>query len=171
MALRVAWFKVYRPLEYYATYFTTRCNVYELETMVQGQEAIRTRLFNIREKIRTKSPDLDNRERELEDVLLLALEMTARGYRFAPLSLAKSHATKFLVDGEHGALIPPFTSIPGLGESQAQSIVVAREEKPFLSKQDLLSRTALNATLVKTFEKMGVLKTLQEEDQLSFSFF
>ena len=171
MALRVAWFKVYRPLEYYATYFTTRCNVYELETMVQGQEAIRTRLFNIREKIRTKSPDLDNRERELEDVLLLALEMTARGYRFAPLSLAKSHATQFLVDGEHGALIPPFISIPGLGESQAQSIVLAREDKPFLSKQDLLSRTALNATLVKTFEKMGVLKTLQEEDQLSFSFF
>ena len=75
---------------------------------------------------------------------------------------------RFIVDpDDKNAIIPPFTSIDGLGESVAESIVRAREEAPFLSKEDLLKRTSLSLTLMKKLEALGSLDGMQEENQMT----
>jgi len=171
MGLRIAWFKIYKPLYYYASFFSLRCDAYELETMVKGYDAIKARYLEIKEKIKERI-ELSTKEKNgLDDCLMIALEMTARGYHFENVSLEKSDVKKWIVDEENNALIPAFTVIDGFGESAAQSVVEARKDKPFISKQDLISRTSVGSSLVKVFEDMHMLDDIQDEDQLSFDLF
>ena len=93
--------------------------------------------------------------------------MEERGYTFGNIDLYKSDASNFVVDKEHNCLIPPFSTIDGLGESAAQSIIEARKDGPFLSKEELLRRTKLNGTNVKDMTALGVLDGLPDNDQLS----
>lgn len=171
MALRVAWYKVYRPLAYYAAFFTLRCDTYELETMIAGHDAIKKRFKDIRERMQSRGAEVSNKEKSLYDVLQLALEMTARGMTFANLSLDKSVAREFLIDYEKNQLVPPYMAVDGLGETAASSIVEARVKGPFISKQDLMTRTAINQTHLKVFESMRALEGLQEENQLTLDLF
>lgn len=165
-AIRVAWWKLYYPREYYAVYFTTRCDAYDIETMVKGKEAILLRKQEIEKaKQEYKSTKKD------EDLLVMfeiALEMHDRGFHFSNVSLEKSDATTFILDPDDDkALIPPFTAIDGLGESVAVSVIEARNENPFLSKEDVIKRTRLNNTHIKFMTKLNVFDGLEEENQLS----
>lgn len=171
MALRIAWYKVYRPLAYYASYFTHRCDSYEINTMIEGYDSIKSRFIDIRDRMQNRNSEVSNKEKELYDVLQLALEMTARGITFANVSLEKSHSREFLMDEENNQLIPPFMSIDGLGESAASSIVEARNKRPFISKEDLMSRTTINQTNLKVLESLKALDHLQDENQLSLDLF
>ena len=172
MAVRIAWWKVYYPAEYYAAFFSCRCEAYEIETMVKGEEAIRNRLMEIRRKIDTNKNAVSTKEKALEGTLETAWEMYLRGYSFANISLEKSDATRFTVDPDDPKkIVPSFSCVDGLGANVATSVIRAREERPFHSKEDLQKRTILNNTQMATLERMGVLKDLNEEDQLSlFSF-
>ena len=96
--------------------------------------------------------------------------MTARGYKFTNIDLYKSDASKFVVDHDNKALIPPFSALDGLGANVAASVIEARKNGEFLSIEDLTNRTQLNGTIIKTLEKMGVIK-LQERNQLSLDLF
>jgi len=107
----------------------------------------------------------------LEDLILMSLEMVARGYKFTNISLEKSEAKRFAIDYDNNALIPPFITVSGLGEAVAESIIKARQEQPFLSKQDFINRTSINTTQLKYLEKKGVLDVLDEEDQLTLKLF
>ena len=167
MAIRVGYFKVYHPLEFYATFFSVRSKQYDIQTMVKGEQAIIEKLDSLKLKSRTKGEKLSPKEEEILKTLNIAIEMVQRGYTFANLSLDKSDATKFVVDHEKKQLIPPFITIDGLGESAAQSVVEARKEREFFSIEDLLKRTKLNNTNVQDLKQLGVLKGLPESDQLS----
>ena len=171
MALRVAWYKVYHPLAYYAAFFTIRTNTYEIPTMSKGYEAVKLRLEEILKKKTERSPDYKNKEKDLEDVFMLTLEMYARGFKIENVSLEKSEAKHFILNVETNSLIPPFISLEGLGETAAESIVKGRLDKPFVSKLDLVNRTSLNQTLLKEFERSGMLKELDEDDQLTLKLF
>jgi len=173
MALRVAWYKVYRPLEYYATYFSVRCQSYDLESMMMTHKELKERLHRLYENINDRSIDsqIRNKEKDLEDVILMSLEMVARGYKFSNISLEKSEAKRFAIDYDNNALIPPFVTVAGLGEAVAESIIKARADQPFLSKQDFITRTSINTTQLKYLEKKGVLDFLDEEDQLTLKLF
>ncbi len=166
MALRVGWYKIYRPLEYYAVYFSIRVDAYDIETMVKGREVIREKLEILQNRLE-KRDEMTNKEIALITTLEAALEMTARGIRFAPISLDKSAADRFTIDVENQLIIPPFTSIDGLGGSAAQKLVMNRDEAPFRSKEDFAKRSGVNQTHLKTLEKMGVLKHLDANDQLT----
>lgn len=96
--------------------------------------------------------------------------MTERGLHFAPISLEKSDAKAFIVDKENNCLIPPFNTVDGLGEAAAISIVEARKERSFISKNDLLKRTTITSTILSILDKMGVTSHLQENEQLQFIF-
>nr|WP_281168953.1 PolC-type DNA polymerase III [Effusibacillus pohliae] len=161
MAVRIAWFKVYRPLEFYATYFSVRADDFDLELMCQGYQAIWKKI----EEIEAKGLSATPKEKALHTVLELALEMTARGYKFYPLDLYKSDAIKFQVleDG----LLPPFGALAGVGESAAKGIVAAREEGPFLSVEDLQQRSRVSKTVIELLQGFGCLKDLPETNQLS----
>ena len=169
MAVRIAWFKVHKPQYYYCMFFSIRCDAYEIETMIKGEAAIRSRMEEITAKLNSEyKNEVTKKEKDIYTCLELALEMVLRGYRFGNISLEKSEATTFVVDpADQNVIIPSFTSIDGLGESVALSIVEARQKGAFLSKQDLMDRTLLNGTLAKKMEAMGVLSGLQEENQMS----
>ncbi|MBM6930484.1 PolC-type DNA polymerase III [[Clostridium] spiroforme] len=165
-AIRVAWWKVYYPREYYAVYFSTRCDFYDIETMIAGKEAILTRRKEI-EQLREER-NASNKDEGLWDVFEIALEMIERGYHFNPLNLELSDASRFILDPQDDkGLIPPFSSVDSLGESVAKTVIEARKNGPFLSIEDVMNRTKLNNSHVKQLTKMGVFDGMQEENQLS----
>lgn len=169
MAVRIAWFKVHHPLYYYCMFFSIRCDAYDIDTMIAGENAIRQRMNDIDNALKNSGKgDVSKKEKDIYSTLELALEMYLRGYRFGNIDLMKSEAKTFIVDPDYkNTILPPFTSIDGLGESVAVTVIEARKQRPFLSKQDLMQRTSLNGTHIKKLESMGVLKNLQEENQMS----
>ena len=165
MSIRVAYFKYYYPLEYYATYFSTRVDQFDIEAMSSGINMIKSRYFDIQNKKNNKEK-LTTKEAALEGFYEVAIEMYNRKIKFTNIDLEKSMDEDFIVDKENNAIIPPFIAIDGLGNAAATSIVEARKQAPFVSKEDLQKRTKLNSTNIKNLEKLGVLKSLNEMDQL-----
>ena len=166
-AVRVGYFKIYYPLEFYATFFSVRCDQYDIEAMIKGEQAIINRLDELKLKSRSKTEKLSPKETEQIKTLSMALEMVQRGYKFENISLEKSDSANFVVDKENNALIPPFKTIDGLGENNARTVIEARKDGPFHSKEELLRRTKLTSTNVEDLSRMGVLDNLDETDQLS----
>lgn len=161
MAVRIAYFKVHFPILFYAAYFTVRADDFDIEAMIKGGNAIRARI----EEINAKGLDASTKEKNLQTVLELALEMCERGFSFQKIDLYRSSASEFLVDGN--TLIPPFNSIPGLGTNAAINIVKAREEGEFLSKEDLQQRSKISKTVLEYLEIQGCLEGLPDQNQLS----
>lgn len=127
-------------------------------------------MAQIQELSRSSDRNVKPSKKDLDtfSTLELALEMVLRGYHFSNIDINRSAAKEFIIDKDNkNAIIPPFTSIDGLGESVAVSIVKAREKAAFLSKEDLLKRTSLSGSLLKKLDALGSLADLQEENQLS----
>lgn len=168
MAIRIAWFKVHMPLIYYCQYFSIRCDAYDIHTMVQGRDAIEKRMYGIQQTRQDKTQKVSDKELAIYDGLELALEMVMRGFHFSNLSISRSAATEFRVDPDDDkAIIPPFTSVDSLGANVAKSIVAAREEREFISKEDVLNRTQLSRTLLDRLDFMGALEDLDDENQMT----
>ena len=165
-AVRVAWWKVYHPAEYYAVYFTARLDTYDVETMVKGKDAILLRKKEI-EKLRSERL-ATKKDEDLYALFDICLEMYERGISFSNIDLNKSDASQFVVDPDDvKKIIPPFTAIDGLGEAVAETVVNSRNEHDFLSKEDVIKRTKLNNTHIKILTQMNVFKDIQEENQLT----
>ncbi|MCF7931328.1 MAG: PolC-type DNA polymerase III [Acholeplasmataceae bacterium] len=159
MAMRIAWFKVYKPLLFYSGFFSKRAVQFEYEVMVAGANAIRNRLISIGEQFNLKVKD-----ENLQVTLGVALEMTKRGFNFLPIDINKSAATTFLM--EEKGLRMPFSSIDGLGEAVAQDIIQKRMERPFDSRDDVKERTRINKTVYEKLETYGALKDLKAENNV-----
>lgn len=170
MGYRVAYFKVHHPLAFYGQYFTLRCDAYEIETMIDGADAILARIndINTRRNSYNIENKVTNKEIQLLSTLEVALEMSLRGYQFTPLNIHTSPATKFLPDPTNPKrLMVPFVALDGLGAGVAESVIEAREDKPFLSVEDITQRTGLNQSSIKGLRKLGALDGMQESNQLS----
>ena len=164
MALRIGWFKVHRPIFYYAGFFSRRADGYDVEAMAGGYEAIRTKLVELQEKKQANMASA--KEEDTFDTLLLAIEMVARGYKFKQMDINESEAINFKVLEDRKTLLIPFGALDSLGESIAKSIVAARNESPFTSKKDVLTRTKLNSTQFEKMNQMGVFGDLPEDSQV-----
>ena len=160
-AVRTAYFKLYYPIAYYATYFSVRADDFDLELLCQGYDAILKRLVEIEEK----GFQASTKEKNSVSILEMALEMTARGYSFKPIDLYRSDATKFIIDGD--SLIPPFGAIAGIGENAARNIAAAREHGDFLSIEDFQQKSKASKTIVEVLAGMGCFRGLPESNQLS----
>jgi DNA polymerase-3 subunit alpha (Gram-positive type) len=163
MAVRIAYFKVHYPLEFYATYFSVRADDFDLEIMGKGYDAIYAKI----EEIEAKGFNAAPKEKALHTVLEMALEMTARGFKFLPLDLYKSDATRFQVVKEANGLLPPFGALAGCGESAAKSIMEAAKQGEFLSVQDLQEKSRVSKTVIELLEAHKCLVGLPETNQLS----
>ena len=161
MALRIAYFKVHHPILFYAAYFTVRASDFELDTMIKGSTAIRSRI----EEIHAKGNDATPKEKSLVVVLEIALEMNERGFSFGKVDLYRSSATDFLV--EDNQLIPPFNAIDGLGTNAALNIVSSRAEGEYLSKEDLRERSRISKTVLEYLDGHGSLAGMEDKNQLS----
>lgn len=172
MALRVAWFKIYYPLAFYAVYFSVRTVHYDIETMVAGKKAIITKLTEFSNRKNSRENPLTAKEIEVEKTLIIALEMVERGYKLTNIDLYRSDASNFLIDVENNAVIPPFTTISGLGKAAADTVIEARKDGPFLSVEDLSDRTKLTSTSIDFLREIGSLEGIPETNQISlFDFF
>src|SRR5699024_9782521 len=161
MAVRIAYFKVHYPIYFYAAYFTVRARDFELKTMIQGKEAIKTRMKEITDQGNDASP----KEKNLLTVLHVCLEMYERGYSFQNVDLYRSAAAEFIV--EEDSLIPPINAVDGIGTNATYNVVAVREDGEFLSKQDLRERSKISKTVVEYLDQLGCLEGMAEENQLS----
>ncbi|MDF2924683.1 MAG: polC [Paenibacillaceae bacterium] len=160
-AVRTAYFKLYHPIEYYATYFTVRAESFEVELFCQGYDAILSKLL----EIEGKGFQATTKEKGMISILEMALEMTARGFGFKPVDLYRSHATSFLVDEDK--LLFPFAAVDGIGENAARQIAAAKDDGDFLSIEDFQQRSKATKTIVELMKNMGCFRGLPESNQLS----
>ena len=165
MALRIGWFKVHRPIYYYAVYFSVRAKEYDAEIFALGKNAIRNKIQEIEKKI--QNHDVTNKEENLLDELKIALEMVLRGYSFKQIDINKSMAKDFVIAEDEKSLYLPFVTIPSLGEAVANSIVEARNVRPFSSKKDVERRTSINKTQFAKLTMLGVFDELPDDDNNS----
>lgn len=167
MAVRVGYFKVYYPLEFYAVWFSARCKQYDIKALVGGKDAIFAKYDALNKIALSKNEKLSPKDEEILKSLTVAIEMVQRGFSFANVDINKSDATTFLIDKENNQLIPPFIVIDGLGEAAAYSVVEARKDGEFTSQENLLKRTKLNSTNVEELANLGSLGNMGETEQMS----
>lgn len=163
-AIRLAWYKVHKPVEFYCTMFTVAPNGFDATVARQGKQYV----VNLIKDIRQRGKDASPKEIASISTLQLINEAMARGIRFLPIDLEKSHSYAFLP--ENGGIRMPFSSMPGLGENAAENIISARNEEPFFSIEDLRIRAKLSGSVIEMLRSGGVLDHINETDQLTFQF-
>ena len=160
MAYRIAFCKVHYPLAFYAAYFSIRAAAFDANIVARGKEFVHQRIQEIEAK---EKPE--DKEKELLIVLQLAWEMYLRGYSVERVDLYKSKADKFIIHKK--SLLPPLTSLSGLGLSDAKGIVEGRREGPFTSVENLKKRTGASKTSIEVLREHGCLDGMDESDQLA----
>ncbi len=161
-AFRIAWYKVHMPVYFYSSWYSSKATDVDVESMIKGYTAIKSRL----EDIQVKGYEATNKENGQAESLKVALEATARGIKFLNVDLYKSDATVWVAKNDK-EIYPPFNSIEGLGDTVAKTIVAEREKKPFLSIEDVQKRGKVSRTLIDKMISMDILKDLPESNQLS----
>ena len=164
MAFRIAWFKVHRPLAFYAAYFSIRAKALDATCMCRGMEVCQQKM----REIAAKEKDAAAVEEDMMVTLEVCYEFYLRGFTFEPIDLYRSDATKFIMDPEKNSLLPPFTAIPGLGETAAISIVENRAGRHFISQEELLAACPkVSKTHVEQLRAAGALGSMPETSQMS----
>ncbi len=162
-AFRIAWFKVHMPIYYYAAFLSIRCNDFDVDSMLKGYDAVKTKIM----EIQTKGYEATNKDKAVLETLQIALEMLSRGYSFKNIDITKSEANNFLIDEDGKSLILPFKTIDGLGEQVSKSIIEERNKKAYYSIEDFQNRGKVNTTTMSKLRLLGVLDNLPETSQLS----
>ena len=162
-AFRIAYFKVHYPAEYYASYFSTRFDDFEIETMIKGYDAIRARI----NEIIGKGYEATSKEVSLLETLKLALEATARGFKFGNIDIKRSEAKNYIIDDDHITLISPFRTIDGLGDAVASQIIEERNKKEFFCVEDFQNRGKVNVSTMEKLRSLNVFEGMPESAQLS----
>jgi DNA polymerase-3 subunit alpha (Gram-positive type) len=161
-AFRIAWYKVYYPQAYYATYFSIRASEFDAQLVSQGKNAVVTRMNQIKE-LGIKA---SNKEKGLLTVLELVHEMMCRGYGFMNVDVYKAHYSQFRIFDQD--LMPPLSAFDGIGEKAAQRIFEEAQLRPYMSKEDLQNRTKVGKAVIETLEKQGCLNQLPASNQITF---
>ena len=163
MAFRIAWFKVYHPLAFYAAYFYRRSQKggFDAVLMTQGMEAIMANMDAIE-----TNENASDKDEELLTTMEVVYEYYLRGFEFLPIDIYKSHATKFLV--EDGKILPPFVAISGLGENAAWDLMRGREGKTFLSIEEVAAACPkVSKTHIQMLKDAGAFGSLPDTSQIS----
>ena len=164
MAFRIAWFKVHRPLAFYSAYFSVRAKGFDASCMIKGDKVCIDKIKELQMKDREKT--ITAAEKEMMTTLEVCHEFYRRGFVFEPMDIYTSDATDFIVT-ENG-LIPPFTSMPGIGEQAAQNIVEERKNGKFLSAEEMAVRCPkASKAVVELLDQIGALGSMPKTTQIS----
>jgi len=165
MAFRIAWFKVHRPLAFYAAFFSIRAKAFDATIMCQGMDLVKSKMKEIKAKMDDKSASAV--EEDTYTTLEVVYEFYLRGLTFRNVDLYRSQAVHFVLDGEN-ALIPPFTSIPGLGETAAQSIVEQRVGRQFISIEEFsYACPKVSKTHIEQLKALGSFAGMADTSQIT----
>lgn len=159
-AMRIGWFKVYRPMAFYVTYFTVRADEFDAALMTHGKERIRSKIA----ELERQGNSISAKDKNVLTILEVANEMYTRGIDFLPVDLYKSDATRFRI--EDNGIRPPLNALQGLGATAANSIVEAREQGEFTSVEDLRSRSKVSKTVIEILQQNGCLDGMPESSQM-----
>ena len=161
MAYRIAWYKIYEPLAYYAAYFSIRASAFSYELMCMGRE----RLEYYMEEYQKRSDTLSQKEQDTYKDMKIVQEMYARGYEFLPVDLYCAQAHRFqIIDGK---LMPALDTIEGLGDKAADAVALAARDGKFLSKDDFRNRTKVSKSVIDRMSDLGIFGDLPESNQIS----
>ena len=164
MAFRIAWFKVYHPLAFYAAYFYRRSQKggFDAVMMTRGMDTVLSHVDAI-----DNNENATDKDEDLLTTLEVVYEFYLRGLDFLPIDIYKSHATKFLI--EDGKLRPPFVSISGLGENAALSLMEGREGKQFISIEEIAAACPkVSKTHIQMLKDAGAFGDLPDTSQVTF---
>ena len=162
-AIRIAWFKIYKPLEFYAAYFSVAPGGFDATIVTKGRKAVLDEMNAIAERVKNKTST--PKDADTESTLQLVNESMARGVQYLPVNLNKSGAYEFIP--ENGKIRIPFSALPGLGESAAASIVRVREEGEIFSREELRIKAGLTKAVMDLLDQNGVLEGLSDTNQIS----
>ena len=161
MAYRIAYCKINYPLAYYGAYFGIRANAFSYEIMCQGKDKLNYYMKDYKKRM----DSLTNKEQDVLKDMKIVQEMYARGYEFLPLDIYKAKATKFqIIDGK---LMPPLSSIEGMGDKAAEAVEDASKDGPYLSLDDFRQRTKVSKTTIDLMADLGLFGNLPQSNQLS----
>ena len=161
MAWRIAYFKVFYPLAYYAAYFSIRASAFSYEIMCMGRDRLEYYLNDYKKR----SDTLSKKEQDTLKDMRIVQEMYARGFEFVPIDLFTAKAHHFqIIDGK---LMPALSTIDGLGDKAADAVVEAAKDGMFLSKDDFRDRTKVSKTVIELMDDLGILGDLPDTNQLS----
>ena len=163
MAFRIAWFKVHRPLAFYAAFFSIRAKAFDATFMCQGMDVCKAKMREIESK---------EKPTPVEEDILVTLEVVyefyLRGFTFEHMDLYRSHAVNFLPDNEKNSLLPPFTSVPGLGETAAWSIMEQRKGKQFISIEEFSAACPkVSKSHIEQLKAAGALDGMPDTSQIT----
>ena len=162
-ALRLGWYKIYYPLQYYSAFFTVRGGDLDAVAAVQGKDAVKARM----EEIKRKGNDASTKEQDTYGILQIVIEMLARGYHFLPVDIYKSDWRVYNI--EDGKIRLPFSAIAGVGENAAKQLAQAKDDGmgEFISCDDLMARSGVGKSVVDSLREAGALGDLPESNQIS----
>jgi len=161
MAFRIAWFKVHEPLAFYATFFTVRAKAFDAEYCCAGKDSVKKKSREIE-----NNKDATAVEQDLMTTLEVCYEFYLRGFHFDPINIYESDAAKFKVT-ENG-LLPPFTSVHGLGEAAALDTVEKRKGKTFISIEEFsMCCSKLSKTHLEQLKNLGAFAGMAETSQIT----
>lgn len=162
-ALRLCWYKLYKPVEYYATFLTVRGDDVDAKAMMSGRQYILSRM----KEIDMKGNDASATEKNEFTSLQVVLEMLARGVELLPVDLYKSKGNVYTI--EDGKIRLAFSSVKGLGASAALNLEKARDDGAgeYLSVNDLIDRSGISSAVVESLRELGALEGLPESSQMN----
>lgn len=159
--LRLGWYKVHKPVEYYAAYFTVRNDNFDGATLMKGKDAVRAKIRDINQRGFTASA----KEKQEIPMLQIMLEMLCRGIEVLPVDIYKSDAKRFLIEGSKIRL--PFCSLSGIGESAALSLSECGKNGEYTSIEDIIQKTKVSKAVIEILSDCGALRGLPESAQMS----
>ncbi len=165
-AIRLGWYKINYPVEFYAAYFTAAPDGFDGELVLSGPSAVKARI----EEYNSKGADATQKEETQLAALQIVYEYYQRGFKFLPVDIFKSDATAFLP--ENGKIRVPFMCLSGLGGGAAEKLAAARDSfgGERFSIEDLRERSRVSKTVIETLRRNGVLDGIDESNQLSMFF-
>ena len=162
MGLRVAYYKVHHPREYYATYYTVRADDFDASVMMGDMNKIKSQV----EELSKSESKLPVKDKNRLTILQIVLEMMARGIQFTNIDIYKSEAVKFTIT-EDGTIRPPLNALPGLGATAAEKIVKVRAAGSFLSQEDLKTRAGISSAVMEVLRQFRCLEGIPNQNQVS----
>ena len=159
-AMRLGWYKINRPLEFYTVYFTVRPDGFNAVDVMKGKNYLSDLINKLQSQGKLKQKDA-----EIVTTYQIVIEALARGIEFLPVDVYKSEAFDFKI--ENGKIRMPFSVFSGVGGSAAENIVKSREGGPYISQEEFRTRSGVSVSVMEMFDEAGVFGDIPKTSQLS----
>ena len=163
MALRIAYFKVYYPIEFYTAFLNRKVDDFKMSNMFKTIDELKFSKMELEQK-----NNLNVKQKQELFLYEILIEMYYRGIELEKADIYNSDPFKFIIENHNGTkkIKMPLIAVDGLGEKVAKRISEERNIE-FYSIQDLKTRTKINKTIVDLLKEYDCLPSLPETNQLT----